>query len=107
MSSSLEKLVDVNLAEEGILRLLFVAAYLMFDKIRNDNEVSAASRYQAFLYLLWYISKGDVKWIDFKIFVPDLCFVFLFSYVKIIEQAFGISDLLCDQNDTEVWVVAA
>lgn len=52
MSSSLEKLVDVNLAEEGILRLLFVAAYLMFDKIRNDNEVSAASRYQAFLYLL-------------------------------------------------------
>ncbi|XP_063949090.1 uncharacterized protein LOC108222676 isoform X2 [Daucus carota subsp. sativus] len=44
MSSSLEKLVDVNLAEEGILRLLFVAAYLMFDKISNDNEVSAASR---------------------------------------------------------------
>ncbi|KAL8125295.1 hypothetical protein AgCh_012832 [Apium graveolens] len=41
---SLEKLVDVNLAEEGILRLLFVAAYLMFDKISNDNEVSAASR---------------------------------------------------------------
>lgn len=44
--------MDVNLAEEGVLRLLFVAAYLMFDKISSDNEVSAASRYQAFLYLL-------------------------------------------------------
>lgn len=41
---SLEKLVDVNLAEEGVLRLLFLAAYLMFDKISNDNEVTAASR---------------------------------------------------------------
>lgn len=51
MSSSLEKLVDVNLAEEGILRLLFVAAYLMFDKISNDNEVSAASRYFPFFLL--------------------------------------------------------
>ncbi|KAK9949873.1 hypothetical protein M0R45_005384 [Rubus argutus] len=41
---SLEKLVGVNLAEEGVLRLLFAAVYLMLRKVGNDNEVSAASR---------------------------------------------------------------
>ncbi|KAB2051998.1 hypothetical protein ES319_A12G090100v1 [Gossypium barbadense] len=41
---SLEMLVGVNLAEEGVLRLLFAAVYLMFGKNGNDNEVSAASR---------------------------------------------------------------
>ncbi|XP_057972244.1 uncharacterized protein LOC131160497 isoform X2 [Malania oleifera] len=41
---SLEMLVTVNLAEEGILRLLFTAVYLMFHKIGNDSEVSAALR---------------------------------------------------------------
>ncbi|KAJ8769555.1 hypothetical protein K2173_005158 [Erythroxylum novogranatense] len=41
---SLEMLVDVNLAEEGILRLLFAAVYLMVRKFGTDNEVSAASR---------------------------------------------------------------
>lgn len=44
MNRSLEMLVDVNLAEEGILRLLFSAVYLMLYKSANDNEVSAASR---------------------------------------------------------------
>ncbi|KAA8530957.1 hypothetical protein F0562_005676 [Nyssa sinensis] len=44
IENSLEMLVGVNLAEEGILRLLFAAVYLMFHKVGNDNEVSAASR---------------------------------------------------------------
>ncbi|XP_024032136.1 uncharacterized protein LOC21400717 isoform X2 [Morus notabilis] len=39
----LEMLVGVNLAEEGILRLLFAAVYLMLN-VGNDNDVSAASR---------------------------------------------------------------
>lgn len=37
-------LVSVNLAEEGILRLILAAVYLMFRKVTTDNEVSAASR---------------------------------------------------------------
>ncbi|KAE8706827.1 ubiquitin carboxyl-terminal hydrolase 27-like [Hibiscus syriacus] len=44
VKQSLEMLVGVNLAEEGVLRLLFAAVYLMFGKNGNDNEVSAASR---------------------------------------------------------------
>ncbi|GAV81705.1 hypothetical protein CFOL_v3_25159 [Cephalotus follicularis] len=41
---SLEMLVGVNLAEEGILRLIFAVVYLMFRESGNDNEISAASR---------------------------------------------------------------
>ncbi|CAL0330002.1 unnamed protein product [Lupinus luteus] len=41
---SLEMLVDVNLEEEGILRLLFAAIYLILNKSGNDSETSAASR---------------------------------------------------------------
>ncbi|KAK7399448.1 hypothetical protein VNO78_10630 [Psophocarpus tetragonolobus] len=41
---SLEMLVDVDLAEEGILRLLFAAVYLILNKSGNDSETSAASR---------------------------------------------------------------
>lgn len=37
-------LVSVNLAEEGILRLIFAAVYLMFRKVANDIEISAATR---------------------------------------------------------------
>ncbi|KAK8673759.1 hypothetical protein V6N13_112074 [Hibiscus sabdariffa] len=44
VEQSLEMLVGVNLAEEGVLRLLFAAVYLMFGKNSNDNEISAASR---------------------------------------------------------------
>lgn len=44
MNRSLEMLVDVNLAEEGILRLLFAAIYLILNKSGNDSETSAASR---------------------------------------------------------------
>eukprot|EP00257_Ricinus_communis_P021930 XP_015581513.1 uncharacterized protein LOC8264038 isoform X1 [Ricinus communis] len=44
IEQSLEMLVGVNLAEEGILRLLFAAAYLMCHKNGSDSEVSAASR---------------------------------------------------------------
>lgn len=50
-NSSLEMLMGVNLAVEGILRLLFAAVYLMFYKVSNDNEVSAASRYDVHLSL--------------------------------------------------------
>lgn len=45
MNSSLEMLSHVNLAEEGVLRLLFAAVYLMSRKVGSDNEVSAAARY--------------------------------------------------------------
>ncbi|XP_061972823.1 uncharacterized protein LOC133695068 isoform X1 [Populus nigra] len=44
IEQSLEMLVGINLAEEGILRLLFAAIYLMSHRNSNDNEVSAASR---------------------------------------------------------------
>ncbi|MED6158928.1 hypothetical protein PIB30_037567 [Stylosanthes scabra] len=41
---SLDMLVDVDLAEEGILRLLFAAVFLIVNKNGNDSETSAASR---------------------------------------------------------------
>ncbi|KAM7517827.1 hypothetical protein LguiB_016789 [Lonicera macranthoides] len=41
---SLEMLAGVNMAEEGILRLLYAAVYLMCCKVGNDNDASAASR---------------------------------------------------------------
>ncbi|KAL5818547.1 hypothetical protein ACOSQ4_022389 [Xanthoceras sorbifolium] len=44
IKQSLEMLLDVYLVEEGILRLLFAAVYLMSHRTGSDNEVSAASR---------------------------------------------------------------
>ncbi|CAN4088547.1 unnamed protein product [Withania somnifera] len=44
IEQSLEMLSQVNLAEEGILRMLLAVVYLMSCKVGNDNEVSAASR---------------------------------------------------------------
>ncbi|KAJ4828081.1 hypothetical protein Tsubulata_018948, partial [Turnera subulata] len=44
IEKSLQMLVGVDLAEEGILRLLFAAVYLMFGKNGNESEASAASR---------------------------------------------------------------
>lgn len=44
IKESLDMLVDTNLAEEGILQLLFTSAYLLFCKVGNDNEESLASR---------------------------------------------------------------
>ncbi|KAK4264830.1 hypothetical protein QN277_025955 [Acacia crassicarpa] len=41
---SLEMLEDVNIADEGIVRLLFAAVHLMLNKSANDSEISAASR---------------------------------------------------------------
>ncbi|XP_076902084.1 uncharacterized protein LOC143556706 isoform X1 [Bidens hawaiensis] len=41
---SLEMLAGVSLAEEGVIRLVFAAVYLMLNKGGNDNDVSAASR---------------------------------------------------------------
>ena len=46
-------LVGVDLAEEGVLRLLFAAVHLISHKDRNDNEVSAASRYFIFILVLF------------------------------------------------------
>ncbi|GAB4847711.1 hypothetical protein Ancab_026773 [Ancistrocladus abbreviatus] len=44
MEQSLAMLVGVNMAEEGMLRLIFAAVYMIFHRIGNDNEVSAALR---------------------------------------------------------------
>ncbi|KAK4366838.1 hypothetical protein RND71_014718 [Anisodus tanguticus] len=44
IEKSLAMLAHVNLAEEGILRMLLAVVYLMSCKVGNDNEVSAASR---------------------------------------------------------------
>ncbi|KAL3339711.1 hypothetical protein AABB24_028361 [Solanum stoloniferum] len=44
IEKSLEMLAHVNLAEEGILRMLLAVVYLMSCKVGNDNEVSSASR---------------------------------------------------------------
>ncbi|KAK9110552.1 hypothetical protein Sjap_018612 [Stephania japonica] len=44
IEKSLEKLMDVNLAEEGVLRLLFTSIYQIFCKVGNDSEVALASR---------------------------------------------------------------
>ncbi|XP_042024596.1 uncharacterized protein LOC121771783 isoform X2 [Salvia splendens] len=44
IENSLEVLMRVDMAVEGILRLLLAAFYLMFNKVSNDSEVSAASR---------------------------------------------------------------
>lgn len=53
MISSLEMLAGVSLAEEGILRLVFAAVYLVLNKGGNDNDVSAASRYDSFYADYW------------------------------------------------------
>uniref|UniRef100_A0A1D1XPJ7 Protein DDB_G0268328 n=3 Tax=Anthurium amnicola TaxID=1678845 RepID=A0A1D1XPJ7_9ARAE len=44
IEKSLEMLVDVNLAEEGTLRLLLTSAYKIFCKGGSENEVATASR---------------------------------------------------------------
>ncbi|KAK6924171.1 Spatacsin, C-terminal domain [Dillenia turbinata] len=48
---SLEMLAGVNLEEEGILRLLFAAVYLMLVRVGSDNEVTTASRWDAYSLL--------------------------------------------------------
>ncbi|KAL9229664.1 hypothetical protein vseg_005107 [Gypsophila vaccaria] len=44
MEQGLEMLAEVNIAEEGILRLIFAAIYTMVHKVGNDAEVPAALR---------------------------------------------------------------
>ncbi|ONK80835.1 uncharacterized protein A4U43_C01F22320 [Asparagus officinalis] len=44
IEKSLDMLVDVNLAEEGILHLLFTSIYRIFCKAASDSEVALASR---------------------------------------------------------------
>ncbi|GAB2260278.1 hypothetical protein Droror1_Dr00011133 [Drosera rotundifolia] len=44
MEQSIAMLTRVNMAEEGVLRLIFAAVYMMFHRIGKENEVSAASR---------------------------------------------------------------
>lgn len=44
IEQSLDMLVDVNMAEEGVLRLLFTSVYQIFCKTGSDNEVALASR---------------------------------------------------------------
>nr|CAD1822161.1 unnamed protein product [Ananas comosus var. bracteatus] len=40
----LNMLVDINLAEEGVLRLLFTSVYQIFCRTGSENEVAVASR---------------------------------------------------------------
>ncbi|KAJ3694138.1 hypothetical protein LUZ60_009618 [Juncus effusus] len=40
----LNMLVDVNLAEEGVLRLLFASVYQIFVRVSSENEVAMSSR---------------------------------------------------------------
>ncbi|XP_051127140.1 uncharacterized protein LOC127248696 isoform X2 [Andrographis paniculata] len=44
IETSLGMLMGVNLEAEGILRLIFVAVYLMSHEVSNDSAISAASR---------------------------------------------------------------
>ncbi|KAK9670568.1 hypothetical protein RND81_13G209900 [Saponaria officinalis] len=44
MEQALEMLAEVSIAEEGILRLIFAAIYMMVHKVGNDAEVPAALR---------------------------------------------------------------
>ncbi|XP_010261035.1 PREDICTED: uncharacterized protein LOC104599968 [Nelumbo nucifera] len=44
IEQSLEMLVDVNLAEEGILRLLFTAVFQIFSKVGSDSEIALPLR---------------------------------------------------------------
>ncbi|KAF6149487.1 hypothetical protein GIB67_011388 [Kingdonia uniflora] len=44
IEQSLQMLVDVDLAEEGILRLLFTIVYRIYCKVGNDNEYAIGSR---------------------------------------------------------------
>ncbi|XP_074295549.1 uncharacterized protein LOC141623336 [Silene latifolia] len=44
IEQALEMLAEVNIAEEGILRLIFAAIYTMVHKVGNDVEVPAALR---------------------------------------------------------------
>ncbi|XP_047335346.1 spatacsin [Impatiens glandulifera] len=44
IENALDMLVDVNLAEEGVQRLIFAAMFLMLGKVGIDGDVSAASR---------------------------------------------------------------
>ena len=41
---SLEKLADVNLAEEGMLRLLLASAFRVFCEVSTQSEMALASR---------------------------------------------------------------
>ncbi|GMH24506.1 hypothetical protein Nepgr_026349 [Nepenthes gracilis] len=44
MELSLGMLEGVNMAEEAVLRLILAAVYMMFCRVGNDSEISAASR---------------------------------------------------------------
>ena len=66
MDRSLEMLVDVDLEEEGILRLLFAAVHLMFQKAGNDNDISAASRYKSIFIFSIHPLKHHFQCIMFR-----------------------------------------
>ncbi|XP_078164792.1 spatacsin carboxy-terminus protein isoform X3 [Carex rostrata] len=44
IEQSLSKLVDVDLAEEGVLRLLFASVYPIFVRVASENEIVFATR---------------------------------------------------------------
>lgn len=45
LSRSLSQLADVDLAEEGVLRLLFASVYPIFVRVASENEIVFATRY--------------------------------------------------------------
>lgn len=47
MHRALGMLAEVNVAEEGILLLIFGAIYMIVDRVGKDAEVSAALRYDS------------------------------------------------------------
>ena len=81
VSSSLEMLAVIHLAEEGILRLIFAAVYLMLEKVSNDNEISAASRYDASLLGIFYTFSPLIPtfWQIVKLRTESFIFALFFS----------------------------
>jgi spatacsin len=47
-------LVEVNLAEEGVLQLLLASVYRLLSRAESDSEVAASSKYILFPDNLFY-----------------------------------------------------
>jgi spatacsin len=54
LEQSLNMLVEVNLAEEGVLQLLLASVYRLLSRAESDSEVAASSKYILFPDNLFY-----------------------------------------------------
>lgn len=52
--------MDVNLAEEGVLRLLFASVYQIFVRVGSENEFVLASRFIFSNSLLYSVNKENI-----------------------------------------------